>query len=98
MTLAYAEAGVGCPLSMTHAAVPALRAAAPGLATEWEPLLGFDDATTRACDPRRQAGRALRDGDDRAAGGLGRPRQRDPRRAGRRRTVSPGTSGSARRR
>jgi putative acyl-CoA dehydrogenase len=40
MTLAYAEAGVGCPLSMTHAAVPALRAAAPGLAAAWEPLLG----------------------------------------------------------
>jgi putative acyl-CoA dehydrogenase len=39
MTLAYAEAGVGCPLSMTYAAVPALRAAAPDLAAEWEPLL-----------------------------------------------------------
>jgi putative acyl-CoA dehydrogenase len=39
MTLAYAEAGVGCPLSMTYAAVPALRAAAPELASEWEPLL-----------------------------------------------------------
>jgi putative acyl-CoA dehydrogenase len=38
-TLAYAEAGVGCPLSMTHAAVPALRAAAPQLAAEWEPAL-----------------------------------------------------------
>ena len=40
MTLAYAEAGVGCPLSMTFASVPALRAAAPGLADEWTPLLG----------------------------------------------------------
>lgn len=39
MTLAYAEAGVGCPLSMTYAAVPALRAAAPELAARWEPLL-----------------------------------------------------------
>jgi putative acyl-CoA dehydrogenase len=39
MTLAYAEAGVGCPLSMTYASVPALRGAAPGLASEWEPLL-----------------------------------------------------------
>ena len=38
-TLAYAEAGVGCPLSMTYAAVPALRASAPELAAEWEPLL-----------------------------------------------------------
>ncbi|MFE3516446.1 acyl-CoA dehydrogenase family protein [Streptomyces sp. NPDC059166] len=33
-----AEAGHGCPLSMTHAAVPALRAD-PTLAAEWEPLL-----------------------------------------------------------
>jgi putative acyl-CoA dehydrogenase len=33
------EAGHGCPLSMTHAAVPALRAAAPELARSWEPLL-----------------------------------------------------------
>jgi putative acyl-CoA dehydrogenase len=40
MTLAYAEAGVGCPLSMTFASVPALGAAAPGLADEWTPLLG----------------------------------------------------------
>ncbi|MEC4020982.1 acyl-CoA dehydrogenase family protein [Streptomyces sp. H27-D2] len=32
------EAGHGCPLSMTHAAVPALRAD-PALAAEWEPLL-----------------------------------------------------------
>ncbi|MFF4488644.1 acyl-CoA dehydrogenase family protein [Streptomyces sp. NPDC001544] len=32
------ESGNGCPLSMTHAAVPALRTD-PGLAAEWEPLL-----------------------------------------------------------
>ncbi|MFK4145321.1 acyl-CoA dehydrogenase family protein [Streptomyces sp. NPDC004065] len=32
------EAGNGCPLSMTHAAVPALRAE-PELAAEWEPRL-----------------------------------------------------------
>jgi putative acyl-CoA dehydrogenase len=38
ITLAYAEAGVGCPLSMTYAAVPALRADAV-LAREWEPLV-----------------------------------------------------------
>jgi len=38
MTLAYAEAGVGCPLSMTFASVPALRAA-PQLAAEWEPRI-----------------------------------------------------------
>jgi putative acyl-CoA dehydrogenase len=38
MTLAYAEAGVGCPLSMTFAAVPALRAA-PELERVWAPCL-----------------------------------------------------------
>lgn len=35
---AQVEAGNGCPLSMTHAAVPALRAD-PALAAEWEPRL-----------------------------------------------------------
>jgi putative acyl-CoA dehydrogenase len=39
MLLTEVEAGVGCPLSMTHAAVPALRAGAPHLAAEWEPRL-----------------------------------------------------------
>jgi putative acyl-CoA dehydrogenase len=39
------EAGHGCPLSMTHAAVPALRAE-PALAAEWEPLL-----TSRVYEP-----------------------------------------------
>ncbi len=33
------EAGHGCPVSMTHAAVPALRSSAPELAAEWEPRL-----------------------------------------------------------
>jgi putative acyl-CoA dehydrogenase len=37
------EAGHGCPLSMTHAAVPALRASAPELADEWEPRLTARD-------------------------------------------------------
>ena len=37
--MSQVEAGHGCPMSMTHAAVPALRAAAPHLASEWEPLL-----------------------------------------------------------
>ncbi len=44
--LAEVEAGVGCPLSMTYSAVPALRAA-PGLAGEWEPRL-----TATVYDPR----------------------------------------------
>jgi putative acyl-CoA dehydrogenase len=38
ITLAEVEAGVGCPLSMTLAALPALRAE-PGLLHEWEPQL-----------------------------------------------------------
>jgi putative acyl-CoA dehydrogenase len=38
VSLGQVEAGVGCPLSMTFAAVPALRAQ-PELAAEWEPRL-----------------------------------------------------------
>jgi len=59
MTLAYAEAGVGCPISMTFASVPALRAApAPGAAEEWTPLLG---STTydRELRPHRDKAGAL---------------------------------------
>jgi putative acyl-CoA dehydrogenase len=58
MTLAYAEAGVGCPLSMTFASVPALRAATPALADEWAPLLG---STTydRELRPHRDKAGAL---------------------------------------
>jgi putative acyl-CoA dehydrogenase len=37
--LAEVEAGVGCPLSMSYSAVPALRLQ-PDLAVEWEPRLG----------------------------------------------------------
>jgi putative acyl-CoA dehydrogenase len=57
MTLAYAEAGVGCPLSMTYAAVPALRAGAPALAAAWEPLLGATayDPVLRAPAEKRAA-------------------------------------------
>jgi len=46
MTLAQIEAGVGCPLSMTYSAVPALRLQ-PALAAEWELRL-----TSLAYDPR----------------------------------------------
>ena len=38
MTAIQAEAGFACPITMTYAAVPALRAQ-PELAAEWEPLL-----------------------------------------------------------
>jgi putative acyl-CoA dehydrogenase len=39
----HANAGVMCPVSMTYAAVPALREGAPGLAAEWEPRLTGTD-------------------------------------------------------
>jgi putative acyl-CoA dehydrogenase len=43
-----ANDGVMCPVSMTYAAVPALRDGAPQLATEWEPRLTLDDYETGA--------------------------------------------------
>ena len=46
MVWSQVEAGHGCPVSMTHAAVPALRTD-PALAAEWEPRLG-----SRTYDPR----------------------------------------------
>src|ERR1700733_14152352 len=39
MLWSNADAGVMCPVSMTYAAVPALRDGAPELAAEWEPRL-----------------------------------------------------------
>src|ERR1039458_2944899 len=39
-----ANAGVMCPVSMTYAAVPALRDGAPELAAEWEPRLTLADS------------------------------------------------------
>jgi putative acyl-CoA dehydrogenase len=56
MTLAYAEAGVGCPLSMTFASVPALRAAAPQLAEQWAPLLGSTTYDPEIRPPLDKAG------------------------------------------
>ena len=56
-----ANAGVMCPVSMTYAAVPALRDGAPELAAEWEPRLTATDY---------EHGVAGRDGDDRAPGGV----------------------------
>jgi putative acyl-CoA dehydrogenase len=40
------EAGVGCPISMTYAAVPALRAQ-PDVAAEWEPRITSTDYDAR---------------------------------------------------
>ncbi|HEY3758548.1 MAG TPA: acyl-CoA dehydrogenase family protein [Solirubrobacteraceae bacterium] len=46
MTAMQAEAGFACPITMTFAAIPALRVQ-PELAAEWEPLL-----TANSYDPR----------------------------------------------
>ncbi len=56
MQLMQAEAGVGCPISMTYSAIPALRAQ-PELAEEWEPrLLSLDyDQRFIAADQKRGA-------------------------------------------
>ncbi|MEV6957982.1 acyl-CoA dehydrogenase family protein [Streptomyces sp. NPDC051207] len=52
-----AEAGSGCPLSMTHAAVPALRTD-PALAAQWEPRL-TSTIYERELRPARQKAGAL---------------------------------------
>ncbi|MGH3003044.1 MAG: acyl-CoA dehydrogenase family protein [Gaiellaceae bacterium] len=63
LVLGQVEAGVGCPLSMTHAAVPALRTD-PGLATEWEPrLTSLDPRSVALCGmamTERQGGSDVR--------------------------------------
>ncbi len=46
MCMSQAEAGIGCPISMTYSVVPALRAQ-PELAAEWEPRI-----FSSAYDPR----------------------------------------------
>lgn len=48
MQWSNANAGVMCPVSMTHAVVPALRDAAPELAAEWEPRLTQPDYASGA--------------------------------------------------
>ena len=100
MAWSHTEPGHGCPISMTYAAVPALRAD-DALAKEWTPLLAstsYDPGVRLASDEARRAGRH---GDDREAGRLRRPRQRHRGPARRRSTASTpctGTSGSPRRR
>jgi putative acyl-CoA dehydrogenase len=54
MLLAQAEAGVGCPISMTYSAIPALRTQ-PELAAEWEPRflsLDYDERFVPALQKR----------------------------------------------
>ncbi|QGZ51599.1 DNA alkylation response protein [Streptomyces sp. QHH-9511] len=55
MVMTQVEAGHGCPLSMTHAAVPALRAD-PALAAVWEPLLTSLVYEEGLRPPREKAG------------------------------------------
>ena len=43
MLWSHVNGGVMCPVSMTHAVVPALRESAPALAAEWEPRLTRPD-------------------------------------------------------
>ncbi|HEU0335623.1 MAG TPA: isovaleryl-CoA dehydrogenase [Gaiellaceae bacterium] len=55
ITLSTAEAGVACPLSMTFAAVPALRAE-PDLAAAWAPLLASTAYEPELRPPSEKAG------------------------------------------
>ncbi len=55
IALSQAEAGVGCPISMTFSAVPALRAQ-PELAEEWEPRLMSLDYDRRSVPAQDKAG------------------------------------------
>jgi putative acyl-CoA dehydrogenase len=53
--LMQAESGVGCPISMTYSAVPALRVQ-PELAAEWEPRFLSLDYDERAIPAERKSG------------------------------------------
>ncbi len=53
--LAQAEAGHGCPISMTYSAVPALRVQ-PELAAEWEPRLTSTHYDRRSAPSAEKAG------------------------------------------
>jgi putative acyl-CoA dehydrogenase len=57
--LTQVEAGVGCPLSMTHAAISALRVE-PALAAEWEPRVTAGEALIGMGMTERQGGSDVR--------------------------------------
>jgi putative acyl-CoA dehydrogenase len=59
MLLGQVEAGVGCPLSMTFASVPALRVQ-PDLAQDWIPRLTSGDALCGMAMTERQGGSDVR--------------------------------------
>ena len=84
MLLMQAEAGVGCPISMTYSAIPALRTAARARRRVGA-ALPLARLRRRSLPAARQERRALRDGDDREAGRLRRAREHHRRRAAERR-------------
>ncbi len=55
MLLMQAESGVGCPISMTYSAIPALRRQ-PELAEEWEPRFLSLDYDERSLPAERKSG------------------------------------------
>ena len=76
MQLMQAESGVGCPISMTYSAIPALRQPA-GAGRGVGAALPLARLRRDLGPGRAQARLALRDGDDREAGRLRRARQHD---------------------
>ena len=72
MLLGQVEAGVGCPVSMTFAAVPALRAQ-PDLAAEWIPRLTGGDALCGMAMTERQGGSDVRANETTARAGRATP-------------------------
>ena len=77
LTWSQLEAGHGCPISMTYAVLPALRAA-PELLATYGPGLDEPDPRPRPARAVDQAGPARRHGHDREAGRLGRAGEHDP--------------------
>jgi putative acyl-CoA dehydrogenase len=59
IALAQVEAGVGCPLSMTHASVATLRVE-PVLAAEWEPRVAAGEALIGMSMTEKQGGSDVR--------------------------------------
>ena len=82
--MSQAEAGHGCPISMTYSAMPALRKQ-PELAERLGAALHLALLRPAAWSRRAEERRPLRHGDDREAGRLRCPRQHDPSRSAQRR-------------
>ena len=70
------EPGHGCPISMTYAAIPALRVD-DAIAKEWTPKLAARSYDPGAAPARGEVRSPGRHGDDREAGRVRRTRQRD---------------------